>query len=197
MASPASGKLSLIIGPSGVGKSAVIRTLRQRHPEWHYPRSATTRTRRQGEGDENYYFLSNEQFDVWLAEGRFLEWQVVHQTARYGTLKSEILDPVDAGKTVIREIEVQGFVSLLSDPHFSPAGGPRRLQSIFLKPESTEQLVAHITHRAPIGQDELQHRLHSMQMELAHADQCDATIVNHEGQLKRTIDAVEELVIGA
>ena len=68
------GKLVLIIGPSGVGKSVILKELRRRHgsarlttgPEFHFPRSATTRPRRDGESDDLYRFVTDAEFDQLL-----------------------------------------------------------------------------------------------------------------------------------
>lgn len=192
----ASGILVLLIGPSGVGKSSIVKELRTRHPEYHLPRSATTRARRPGEGDESYYFLSEEEFDQWIKAGKFLEWQVVHQTARYGTVTSEIIDAVRAGKVVLREIDMQGLEALKQHPELL-GSEPMRFLSIFILPESSEQLVVHITARAPLSPEELKHRIESMDKELAKADLCDAKIVNREGKLTETVDQVERLITHA
>ena len=68
------GTLLIFSGPSGVGKGTVIRKLRASNPEYHYSVSATTRSPRPGEVDgKDYFFLTQEVFDRWIAEGRFLE----------------------------------------------------------------------------------------------------------------------------
>ncbi|MBP9750289.1 MAG: hypothetical protein KBC95_00395 [Candidatus Peribacteraceae bacterium] len=188
------GKLILLIGPSGVGKSSIVKTLRARHPEFHLPRSATTRARRPGEGDESYYFLDDTQFDEWIKGGKFLEWQLVHQSARYGTVTAEIVEAVRAGKTVLREIDMQGLEALKAHPELLGGERPIRLLSIFVLPESTEQLVAHITGRAAMPAEELKHRIESMEHELAKAALCDAQVVNREGKLEETVNEVERLI---
>ncbi len=131
-----SGKLVLIIGPSGVGKSVILRTLRERHPEFVFPRSATTRGRRQGESDILYHFVSDVEFDVWLKDGKFLEWAKVHQGDRYGTLVSEIIPAIEQGKTVVREVDAQGFESIRSHEAFTSSGA-YPLLTIFILPDST------------------------------------------------------------
>ncbi len=187
------GKLVLLIGPSGVGKSVILKTLHEKHPELVFPKSATTRARRQGEGDDLYHFVSEQDFTAWLAEEKFLEWAQVHKGARYGTLLSEILPKIEEGKIVIREVDVQGFQSIRVHPLFAQ-GGSYRLQTIFILPESEEQLIAHIQKRAPMEQEELKRRLASMHKELAYAKETDIQITNAEGGLDRTIAKVEEVV---
>lgn len=186
------GTLVLIIGPSGVGKSVILRALRERHPEYVFPRSATTRQRRTNEGDELYHFMTDEAFSRFIEEGKFLEWAQVHRGARYGTLLSEILPFVDAGRTVVREVDIQGFQSITAHPAFSGPSPEYALKTLFLLPESEEQLIAHITHRAPIEPEELRRRIDSVRHELAFAPRTHVQIRNREGKLEETIRAVEK-----
>lgn len=188
------GKLVLLIGPSGVGKSVILRALRERHPEFIFPRSATTRDRRDGEGDELYHFVSDTDFSRWIAEGKFLEWAQVHKGARYGTLKDEILPPIEEGKTVIREVDVQGFESLRSHAEFADGDPSHKLFTVFILPESTDQLIDRIKGRAPISEDELLRRVASMEKELEYAKLCDVAIRNPEGKLEETIAKVEQAI---
>lgn len=190
------GKLVLIIGPSGVGKSVILKSLRQNHPEFHFPRSATTRAKREGEGDDLYRFVSDAEFDKLLHEGKVLEWAVVHAGARYGTLSDEIIPYIEQGKTVIREVDVQGFVSILNNPMFADGTAQYRMQSIFILPESKEQLIEHIRKRAPMSKDEMDRRLLSMTKELEYADHCTAKVINREGQMDAAIAEVENLIAG-
>lgn len=185
------GKLVLIIGPSGVGKSVILQELRKRHPELVFPRSATTRPRREGEGSDLYRFLSEQEFDDLLSRDEVIEWATVHGGARYGTLKEEILPAIEAGKTVVREVDVQGFESIRSNPLFSGSKPRYRLVSIFILPESKEQLVERIKNRAPISDEELGRRIRSMDIELAKAVLCTAQVVNREGRLGETLREVE------
>lgn len=190
------GKLVLIIGPSGVGKSVILKYLREKHPQLHFPRSATTRRRRAGEGDDLYVFAGEEEFEDLIASNALLEWAVVHGGARYGTLLKEILPFIDEGKTVIREVDVQGFKSIRDNPLFSGEDAPYRLQSIFILPESVDQLIAHIRKRAPMDDEELKRRVRSMEREMACANLCTAAIVNREGKIEDTLREVEQLVLG-
>ncbi len=192
---PASGKLVLIIGPSGVGKSVILKALKAAHPQLVFPRSATTRERRPGEGEDLYHFVTDARFDAWLAEGKFLEWAQVHKGSRYGTLLGEILPHIEQGRTVVREVDVQGFQSIRKHPEFSGDKPAYRLQTIFILPENEEQLIKRIRGRAPISDDELQRRIGSMREELVCAALTDERVSNHEGNLPGTIAKVEELVL--
>lgn len=187
------GKFVLIIGPSGVGKSVILKSLRTNHPEFVFPRSATTRARRAGEGDDLYHFVSEDDFSSWLAEEKFLEWAQVHKGGRYGTLISEIIPAIESGKTVVREVDVQGFESIRKHPLFKK-GGSHPLLTIFILPEHEEQLIDHIQKRAPMEQEELKRRLESMRKELAVAKKTDIQITNAEGKLDETIAKVEEAI---
>lgn len=191
------GKLVLIIGPSGVGKSVISKLLRQRHPEVHFPRSATTRARRAGEGDDLYHFVNEQEFDKLEADDKLLEWARVHGGASYGTMRDEIVPYIEDGKIVLREVDVQGFDSIRKHPLFAGEQPPYRLQSIFILPESEEQLIAHITNRAPIEEDELRRRIRSMEKELTYAEHCDVRVTNREGKLEETIAEIEAAVFGA
>lgn len=189
------GKLVLLIGPSGVGKSIILKRLRQRHPELHFPRSATTRKRRPREGDDLYRFVTEEEFDRLKTAGKLLEWASVHNAGRYGTLSDEIIPAIEKGMIVVREVDVQGFESIRSHPLFA-GGKPRyRLQSIFILPESKAQLIHRITRRAPISEEELRSRLQSMERELRRADACSAQVRNREGALEETVHEVEEHIL--
>ena len=189
------GKLVLIIGPSGVGKSVVLKALLRRQAEFRFPRSATTRQRRAGESDDLYRFVTEEEFDDLAARGAFLESAVVHGGARYGALMDEIIPHIERGEIVVREVDVQGFDSIRTHKLFRGPGAPYRLESVFLLPESREQLIERIRSRAPIAEEELKRRIASMEQEMTYAGLCSAEIVNREGAIEETIREVEKVVL--
>lgn len=191
----ARGKLVLIIGPSGVGKSAILTKLRSEHADIQFPRSATTRKKREGEGDEIYHFVSDEDFDALLRDEKVLEWAVVHGIGRYGTLVDEIIPWIQEGKTVVREVDVQGFDSIRKHPLFAGDDSPYTLKSIFLLPENEQQLLAHIQKRSAMSEEELQKRMESMRKELSYAQFCDAQVVNKEGKMEEAYGEVEKIIL--
>ena len=188
------GKLVLIIGSSGVGKSVILQALKDRNPDLHFPRSATTREKREGEGEDLYRFVSDEAFDDLIEKGEVLEYAVVHGKERYGTLVDEIIPYIDEGKIVIREVDVQGFDSIRKHRFFREEDSGYELQSIYILPESKAQLIAHITERAPIAEEELNRRIASMENELDHAPDCDVQVTNREGELEESIAEVEAAI---
>ncbi|MFH1444449.1 MAG: guanylate kinase [Candidatus Peregrinibacteria bacterium] len=192
----AKGKLVLIIGPSGVGKSVVLLELKKHHPEFVFPRSATTRKQRSGESDDLYRFLSDEEFDALVTQDQVLEWAQVHEGARYGTLEEEIVPALTQGKTVVREVDIQGFHSIRTHALFSGKEARFPLVSIFILPESRDGLIERIRKRAPIEEEELQRRIASMDKELKIADLCTARVVNRDDQLDVAVHEVEEVILG-
>ena len=174
--------LFLILGPSGVGKGTQISLLKERHPEFVFPTSITTRKMRPGESQGNpYQFISQEEFQKHIDQGDFLEWAEVHKTARYGTLLAPIEEALEQGKTVIKELDIQGLISIISTLE---KGGheliKEQLRSIFIMPPSEEILIERITQRAPIKEIELQARLESAQKEIRQSGICDFVLNTSE-----------------
>jgi guanylate kinase len=183
------GKLILILGPSGSGKGTILRTLRERHPEFVFPLSCTTRDPRPGEKEgEVYYFVTKEEFQDKMANEDFLEWAVVHGENYYGTLKDHILGPMAEGKVVIREVDVQGLRSIRE---LIPK---EQLISIFITVDSWETLRSRILKRSPIDDDELERRHQSFVKEMDWSRECDRMIENVEGEVDSTIEQVEEAI---
>ena len=144
---------------------------------------------RPGESNGNpYFFISDEEFDQHISEGNFLEWAEVHQAARYGTLRQPIEEALDEGKTVIKELDIQGLIQIKST--IEQEGNElikQHLRSLFIMPPSTETLIKRITERAPIKEVELQARLESAEKEIRQAGICDIIIETQED------DNVEEV----
>jgi guanylate kinase len=184
------GKLFLLSGPSGVGKGTVQKMLKEQHPEFIYPLSVTTRIPRPGEKDgEIYHFVSNEQFDQYIQNEELLEWATVHQYDRYGTLKDPIVQALQEGHIVIREVDVQGWKTI----------GQSEIQgnvvSIFILPPSLEALKQRIIKRAPISPQELDARLQDMTMEMEYAKDYTYRVISEENQQERVYQEVEHIIL--
>ena len=183
------GKLILILGPSGAGKGTVLEALRRDHTDYVFPLSCTTRAPRPNEKDgEVYHFVSQEEFTERVEHGDFLEWAVVHAENRYGTLKDEILKPLSEGKVVIREVDVQGLRSIRS---LVPK---KNLKSIFLTVSGWETLQRRILKRSALLQEEIDRRHASFNHEMEWAKECDTIIVSEEGEIEKLIGDVEAAI---
>jgi|CXWL01.1.fsa_nt_gi guanylate kinase len=166
--------LFLILGPSGVGKGTQIELLKKRHPEFVFPKSITTRKMRPGEAEGlPYHFISDAQFDAYIANDEFLEWAEVHQAARYGTIRKPIEEAVATGKVVIKELDIQGLKKIEESISKQDSDFLRgKVQSIFIMPPDEATLITRITQRSVIKERELNARLESAKREMAEAGRC-------------------------
>ncbi|WP_120004826.1 guanylate kinase [Nesterenkonia muleiensis] len=166
-------QVTVLAGPTSVGKSTLSRYIRTTFPQVHFSVSATTRPARPGEVDgEDYLFLSDEEFDRLLEAEAFLEWAVVHQRYRYGTLRSTVDEAQAEGKNVLLEIDLQGARQVrqrLPEAHF-----------VFLAPPTFEDLVRRLTGRGTESAEEQQRRLETARIELAAEPEFDVTIINDD-----------------
>jgi guanylate kinase len=184
------GKLVLIVGPSGSGKGTIIKHLRERHPDWVYPVSYTTRQIRPGEEDGLVYnFISEDEFKKGIDEERFLEYAIVHEKGYYGTDKSEILGALEEGKVVVREVDIQGFNSIRE------AVDAGSLLTIFVEAGDLEELEKRIADRGKLPEEEVARRMESARKEIAQADECDFRVKNEYGEIERSVEEVDELIL--
>ena len=164
-------KIYFILGPSGVGKGTSIDILKKRHPEWFFPISVTTRSIRSGEKEGVVYnFVSREEFEKMIKQEKLLEFAKVHDLNFYGTLKEPIMNKIKEGRTVIREIDIQGF--LQARERISK----ENLVSIFLHNPDLSLLEKRIKKRSKLSPTEIEQRLQSARQEIAQMGQCDFII---------------------
>lgn len=177
------GKLVVISGPSGVGKSTVVReVLEQFAGNLRLSISATTRQPRPGERDGvHYHFISDEEFSRRHEADEFVESiEVFGRGHWYGTLWSEVRPILAAGKWVLLEIDVDGTENILQQ-FDEPI-------SIFLRPDSFEELERRLRRRATENEESIQRRLSVARRELDLADRYEHQVVN-----KTVPQAVQEI----
>jgi guanylate kinase len=177
------GKLVVISGPSGVGKSTVVRQVLERlGPAIRLSVSATTRPPRPGEQDGvDYYFLTDAEFQRRRQAGEFLECiEVFGRGHWYGTLWSEVRSSLSQGKWVILEIDVDGAGEVLRQ--FPEA------VTIFIRLDSVEELERRLRSRGTENEEAVERRLAVARHELLQSDRYENQVVND------TVDqAVDEI----
>jgi guanylate kinase len=175
-------RLTVLAGPTAVGKGSVSADIRACHPEVWISVSATTRAPRPGEENGvHYWFVSEAEFDRMVAEDELLEWAVVHQRARYGTPRGPVDEALASGRPALLEIDLQGARQVreaMPDAYFC-----------FLAPPSWEELVRRLVGRGTESEEERERRLATARLELAAESEFDRVIVNTEIHA-----AAEELV---
>lgn len=173
MSAAKQGKLVVLSGPSGVGKSTVVPRVMERLAErLERSISATTRGPRPGEVDGvDYHFLEPAEFARRLAAGEFLETvEVFGRGHWYGTLWSAVSPRLAAGKWVLLEIDVAGAEKVLSQ--FADA------ITIFIEPSSINELERRLRFRGTETEEAIQRRLEVARREIALADRYTYQVVN-------------------
>lgn len=168
------GRLVVLVGPSAVGKSTVVRCLRERLPDLVFSVSATTRAPRPGEVDgRDYRFVTRADFDTMIEEGELLEWADIHGgLQRSGTPAAPVKAALAAGKPVLVEVDLVGARSVR-------VAMPEAVL-VFLAPPSWEELVARLTGRGTESPEVIERRLATARVELAACDEFDTVIVNDD-----------------
>ncbi|MGW2601345.1 guanylate kinase [Streptomyces klenkii] len=163
-------RLTVLSGPSGVGKSTVVAHMRKAHPEVWLSVSATTRKPRPGEQDGvQYFFVDDEEFDKLIANGELLEWAEFAGN-RYGTPRRAVLDRLEAGEPVLLEIDLQGARQVRETMPDA--------RLVFLAPPSWDELVRRLTGRGTESPEVIERRLAAAKVELAAESEFDVTLVN-------------------
>jgi len=179
---PRPTRLTVLAGPTAVGKGSVSADIRAHHPEIWISVSATTRAPRPGEvHGVHYWFLSEAEFDTLVEQEALLEWAVVHSAARYGTPRAPVEAMLAAGRPALLEIDLQGARQVRERM-------PEAL-FVFLAPPSWAELVRRLVGRGTESEEERERRLASARLEMAAEPEFDATVVNREIHA-----AAEELV---
>jgi guanylate kinase len=163
-------RLTVLSGPSGVGKSTVVAELNRSCPQIWISVSVTTRKPRPGEVDgREYHFVDDSEFDRLVASDALLEWARFAGN-RYGTPRVPLNEKLESGVSCLLEIDVAGARQVRR------AAPDARL--VFLAPPSWDELVRRLTGRGTEPPEVLARRLEAAREELKAADEFDVTLVN-------------------
>lgn len=163
-------RLTVLSGPSGVGKSSVIAQIRGQHPDVWLSVSVTTRRPRPGETDGvEYHFIDQDAFQSMVDDGLLLEHAVFAGNA-YGTPRAPVEARLEAGLPALLEIDLQGARQIRESMP--------EAQLVFLAPPSWDELVRRLTGRGTDSAQAIEARLAEARRELAAEDEFNAKIIN-------------------
>ena len=164
-------RLTVLAGPTAVGKGTIAEHIRRHYPEVLLSVSATTRAPRPGEVDGvNYLFVDDVEFDRMIATGELLEYATVHNAHRYGTPRRPIETALADGNPVLLEIDIQGARQVRQRMP--------EARLVFLLPPSWDELVRRLTDRGTESTEEQARRLETAKVELDARDEFDEHVIN-------------------
>ncbi|OAY73017.1 guanylate kinase 2, chloroplastic/mitochondrial [Ananas comosus] len=186
--SPTPHPLIIVIsGPSGVGKDAVIKRLREVREGIHFVVTATSRAQRPGEVDgKDYYFVTKEEFLSMIQRNELLEYALVYGEYK-GIPKQQIRDYMAKGFDIVLRVDIQGAATLRSILGDSAV-------FIFLVAESEAALVKRLIGRKTETSDMLLVRIATAREEVKHLGNFDYIVVNAEGKLESAVKLVESII---
>jgi guanylate kinase len=174
----------VLAAPSGAGKTTLVRMLVERNPDLAFSISATTRPPRPREQDgRDYHFVDDATFDRMIERNELVEWAVVHGR-RYGTPRREVTAPMEAGTTVLLDIDVQGARQV---KRIFPGA-----LLIFVLPPSATELARRLTGRASEDPEQRRRRLANARRELDAVAEFDFAIVNED--VEQALAGVEAIL---
>jgi guanylate kinase len=184
----AAGRVVVLSGPSAVGKSTLVRCLRERIPDLVFSVSATTRAPRPGELDGvDYHFVTGPRFQQLIDDGALLEWAEIHSGLhRSGTLARPVRDATAGGHPVLIEVDLAGARAVKQ-------AMPEAI-TVFLAPPSWEALESRLIGRGTETPEVIERRLATARTELAAQNDFDEVVVN--SQLESACAELVSLLVG-
>lgn len=166
-------RLTVIAGPTAVGKGTIVRWLLAHDPNIQVSISATTRSPRPDEvHGQSYYFVTDEEFDQMVEHEELLEYALVHGQNRYGTPRKPVEEALRSGREVILEIDLQGARQIRKS---MPSAN-----LIFIAPPNWEELERRLAQRGTETPEQIAIRLKTAEQEMAAMAEFDHVVINHE-----------------
>jgi guanylate kinase len=168
----AAGCLFIVSAPSGAGKTTLCKAARGRFKDLAYSVSFTTRSARQAERHgEDYFFISNGEFEEGIRTGRWAEWAEVHGNY-YGTSAQWVNDTLDEGRSILMDIDVAGARQMI--------GRFPQAETIFIMPPSLAELERRLRKRGTDDQKTIQVRLENARAEIAEKGWYKHLLINDD-----------------
>ncbi len=165
------GKLFVFSAPSGTGKTTIIKNVLDSFPNLSFSISATTRKKRITEKDGvDYFFLTEDEFKEKVSNDEFLEWGKFFGYY-YGTLKKNVFDCIDKGKSILLEVDVKGALNIKEVYPDSIL--------IFISPPSIEELKKRLYNRRTESDEDFKKRIERAEMELKYREKFDYNVYNY------------------
>ena len=181
------GAMFIIEAPSGTGKSAVVKEILRRDPNIKFSVSVTTRQPREGEVDGvDYYFITDKQYDEFLAQDAFYEYVDSQYGSRYGTLRSEVDSFINVGEDVLFDMDWAGARQMKEKAKDD-------VVTIYLLPPSIKELRRRLENRGD-SKEIIDKRMNMILDKITHWDEFDYVIVNVN--LEETIIKVQKIISG-
>jgi guanylate kinase len=183
------GRLIVLAGPSGVGKSSIVGALREQLPELWFSVSATTRDPRPGEVDgRDYRFVGTAGFDRLIERDELLEWAEIHGgLQRSGTPRDPVEQALAAGRPVLVEVDLHGARAI-------KAALPESV-TVFVEPPSFDELARRLKGRGTESAAQFARRLETAREEMDSRSEFDVALVNDD--VKAVASRLVELLVGA
>lgn len=178
--------LIVLSGPSGVGKDAVLQSMRSSDAHYHFTVTATTRSQRPNETDGvDYIFVPRDEFQRMISSDELLEWANVYGNL-YGVPKSQVADALRRNQDVILKVDVQGADNIRRQV-------PGAVY-VFLAPPSMKELESRLSHRMTESPEALRRRLETAKREMQQAARFDYVVVNHRDQIEGTAEQIKQVI---
>ena len=182
------GAMFIIEAPSGTGKGTVAKELLKRDPNIKFSVSVTTRDPRPGEVEGvDYYFVTNEQYDEFLAKDAFYEYVDSQYGSRYGTLRSEVDSFINVGQDVLFDMDWAGARQMRKK-------APDDVVTIYLLPPSIKELRSRLENRGTDSKEVIEKRMGIILDKMIHWDEFDYVIVNVN--LEETVLKIQKIISG-
>lgn len=164
----------IISAPSGTGKTSICKYIQRIDTSIGFSVSCTTRHKRKNEVDgTDYFFIPSTEFEIKIKNNEFIEWEQIHGSDYYGTLKSSLTEAVVEDRKILLELDVKGAMSVKKKY-------PDNSLSIFIEPPSIEELKNRLEKRGADSNERIIKRLERYNSEVSYKANFDYHIINDD-----------------